>query len=229
MLTRYRPSRRVLLGVAALAPVLALPGCATVGRLDLADAISRLLTLSSQRALAVLLQPGGFYDSQVARIAVPDQWGRTGTLITQLLASAPVRDRLLRELNRAAERGADRAAPVIADAIRTLRVADALAVVRGDAGAATRLLEDQVGGRLIEAMVPAVGDALSIAAEPVVAQLLRTASGIDLPGLAAAVADQANRGLWRAIAQEEAAIRADPRSTNDPVLIAVFGLNGLRN
>ena len=218
--------RRLLLLTGAAAPMLALPGCATTaGGLSLVEAIRRLLSLSSQRAFAALLQPGGFYDNAVARIALPGQFAATGG-IGQLLATGAVRDRLGRILNGVAERGAERAAPVIADAITSFSVADALSIVRGGSTAATALLEGQLGGNLISAMFPAVGDALRIVSDDIVARALRAASGYDLATLARDVTDGANRGIWRAIGVEEAAIRANPQSTGDPLLTAVFGLAG---
>lgn len=221
------PNRRTIIGGAALFPLLALPGCATgVGGFSLTEAIERLLSLSSQRAFALLLQPGGFYDSQVARIALPDRLARGSSLLTQLLATQAVRGRLERTLNSVAERGAERAAPIVTQAISTITVADALSIVRGGPSAATALLEGQLGDGLVDAMFPAVGDALRIANDDTLARALRAATGYDIAGVARDVADGANRGIWRAIGTEEAAIRANPQATGDPVLIGVFALAG---
>jgi|CXWL01.1.fsa_nt_gi hypothetical protein len=61
-------NRRFVLAAGASVPLLLLPACASMGGgFNLVDAIRRLLTLSSQRAFAVLLQPGGFYDHSLAR------------------------------------------------------------------------------------------------------------------------------------------------------------------
>ncbi len=220
-------NRRTLVLAGATLPLLALPGCATTGGgLSLIEAIRRLLSLSSQRAFATLLRPGGFYDSQIARIALPSQFAATGGLIGQLMSTGAVRERLGRVLNGVAERGAERAAPVIAQAITSISVADALSIIRGGSSAATGLLETQMGNGLIGAMFPAVGDALRIVDDDIIRRALRAATGYDVASLARDVTDGANRGIWRAMGVEEAAIRANPQSTNDPLLIAVFGLAG---
>lgn len=217
--------RRMLLASGVSVSLLALSGCATTGGgFTLIEAIRRLLSLSSQRAFAALLQPGGFYDSQIARIALPAQFASGGGLLSQVLGSAPVRERLARSLNSVAERGATRAAPIIADAITSVSISDAIGIVRGGPQAATALLEQQMGGGLINAMFPAIGDALRLASDDTIARALRAVSGYDIAGLARDVTDGANRGIWRAIGNEEAAIRANPGATNDPLLIAVFGL-----
>jgi hypothetical protein len=218
-----QPARRDLLTMAAAVPLLALPACAGgIGGFSLVEAIQRLLGLSSQRAFARLLQPGGFYDNQAARIPLPARIADDRSLVTRVLTSGPVRDRLSRELNRAAERGAERAAPVVTDAIRTINVADALSVVRGGGRAATSLLEGQVGTALIGVMFPAVGDALRIAQEPLVGQVLARLTGYDVTSMARDVSEGANRAIWNGIGLEEEAIRANPAATNDPLLISVF-------
>lgn len=218
--------RRLIIG-AALAPMLLLPGCATTGgRLSLVEAIRRLLTLSSQRAFAQLLQPGGFYDSSVARIALPGALAGGSGVVGQLIASNAARDRLTRIVNSVAERGAERAAPVIADAITTISIADALAIVRGGPMAATMLLEGAMGNGLVGVMFPAVDDALRLVSDDLFSRVLRAATGVDVGGIARDVTDNANRGIWRAIGLQEAAIRADPQTTGDPLLTAVFGIAG---
>jgi hypothetical protein len=219
--------RRQLLTAAALAPLLALPGCAGgLGGFSLLEAIQRLLSISSQRAFATLLQPGGFYDNQAARIPLPARIADDRSLVTRVLTSGPVRDQLSRSLNRAAERGAERAAPIVTDSIRNLNVGDALSVVRGGGRAATSLLEGQVGTALVSAMFPAVGDALRVAADPIVGQVLGRVTGYDIAGLARDVSDGANRAIWNGIGVEEEAIRRNPSATNDPLIMGVFGLAG---
>ena len=101
-------NRRYLLLSGIAAATLALPGCASLPGFSLTEAIRRLLTLSSQNAFALLLQPGGFYDSSVARIALPDRFGGNSgsSILSVVLQSRQFRDRLQRQLNRAAEIGA---------------------------------------------------------------------------------------------------------------------------
>lgn len=227
IITDANVGRRQLLLTASLAPLLALPGCASgLGGFSLVEAIRRLLTLSSQRAFATLLQPGGFYDNQAARIPLPARIADDRSLVTRVLTSGPVRERMGRELNRAAERGAERAAPIVTDAIRSVSIADALGVIRGGGRAATTLLEGSVGNALIGAMFPAVGDALRLASDPIIGQVLRGVTGYDVASLANDVTQGANRAIWNGIGLEETAIRANPQATNDPVLIAALTLAG---
>lgn len=221
-------NRRSLIGAAALAPLLALPGCATTGGgFDLAEAVRRLLGLSAQRAFASLLAENGFYDSQVARIQLPDQLGgrQAMSILSAILQSTAFRDRLARSLNRAAERGAALAAPVVTDVILGMPIRDVIGIVRGGPSAATTLLEGALGDRLITTMLPGVGEGLRLFDSAIVQQALRAATSIDLAGLREDVTRKASEGIYRAIAREEAAIRANPQATGDPLIAAVFGLS----
>jgi len=137
-MTVHTNRRHILLSGAALATLM-LPGCQSMPAFSLTEAIRRLLTVASQNAFALLLQPGGFYDSSVARISLPDRLGgERGTgILSVVLQSRQFRDRLQRQLNRAAEKGAERAAPLVADAVRNLSIEDAASLVRGGPQAAT--------------------------------------------------------------------------------------------
>lgn len=220
-------NRRSLVAAGLLLPLLALPGCATrLGDLlNLEDAVRRLLTLSSQRAFARLLADQGFFRDDIARIELPPQLG--GSAITTALAIAlgtrAVQDRLLRVVNEAAKVGAERAAPVVADSIRDMTIADARAIVRGGPTAATDHLARAMGERIFDAIFPGVGEALRLAENGVIQRVLQVATGINFPGLQADVTRKTSAAIYRAIGREEAAIRGDPGTTGDPVLAGVFG------
>ena len=215
--------RRAVLAGMAGAAALALPGCATVRRYNLELAIRRLLMRASSRALERLMAPGGFWDNQLARLDLPDVFGRRGGAVERVLASALFRDRLQREMNHAAERGARRVAPVIADAVEVIGVANARALIAGGPQAATQFLRGAMGERIVEELVPELGDALRLSRDPLVAAGLQALTGVDLAGGVRSLAMEADNAIWGEIGREEAAIRADPVSTRDPLLIGVFG------
>jgi hypothetical protein len=72
-------------------------------------------------------------------------------------------------------------------------------------------------------MVPELGQAMRVASDPLVGQALAALSGVDVPQVAARVATTIDDTIWREIGAEEAAIRANPRATGDPLIIGVFG------
>jgi hypothetical protein len=73
-------------------------------------------------------------------------------------------------------------------------------------------------------MVPGIDTGLRLLDSTVVTEALKAATGINFVGLRDDVTRKASDGIYRAIGREEAAIRANPRETNDPLLIGVFGL-----
>ncbi|MEY2928348.1 MAG: hypothetical protein RL367_2825 [Pseudomonadota bacterium] len=219
-------TRRTLIVSAAALPLVWLPGCATMGGFSLVEAIRRLLSLSGQRAFASLIRENGFLDSQIAQISLPDALGgQTGTsIVSAMLRSSGFRSRLTRQLNRAAEKGAEIAAPLVSEAIQSVSIEDAASIIRGGPEAATGLLKSKMGSALFTAMIPGIETGLKLFDSSAVTDALKLATGIDLAGLRDDVSRKASDGIYRAIGREEAAIRADPQATNDPLLIGVFGL-----
>ena len=215
-------SRRTVLAGLAASSMLALPGCATLGSLSLVDAIRRLLERSTRAALARLAAPGGFYDNELARLDLPEVFGSRGNVLQSILTSAVFKTRLQRSLNRVAEQGARRAAPIIADTVRAIGIDNAQALLRGGPSAATGFLRSAMAGSLIEAMVPALGDGLRLADDPVLGQALAALTGVDLTGISRSLSARVDEAIWGEVGREEAAIRANPEATRDAVLIAAL-------
>ncbi|MEH6716795.1 DUF4197 domain-containing protein [Parasphingorhabdus flavimaris] len=217
--------RRSVLGMGVAAGLLALPGCSSLPGLSLTEAVKRLLTLSSQNAFAELLQPNGFFDSQIARITVPDSLGgsRATDIATALLRSKPIQDRLLRQVNRAAEEGAELAAPIVAETIRNMSIADAVAIINGGPRAATSLLQGQLGNTLVDRMLPGIGNGLRLFDNEIINLVLSQATNVDFSSISRDVTNKVSDAIYRSIGAQEASIRANPRATNDPLLIAVLG------
>ncbi len=225
----YGLTRRNLLGAgAAGATLLAMPACTTggFGGLNFTEIIRRLLDRSSKSAFAMMLQPGGFYDNSLTRIALPDRLGGSSGsgVLGVVLGSSAFRGRLQKELNKAAEKGAERAAPLVADTIKSVSIDTAEQIMRGGPQAATGFLRGKMGTALMDAMLPGVGDALSYASDDVVRQAVKSVAGFDIGALAGDITQKADNAIWSAIGAEEANIRSNPQATNDPLLIGAFGI-----
>lgn len=218
-------NRRSVLGGISSVALLSLAGCASLPAFSLEEAVRRLLFLSTDRAFASLLRPGGFWDNQVARLALPEVIGNRGGIVQRILTGPIFRERLQRAFNDMAYDAAERAAPAVTDAVRTIGIRNALALIRSsDPMAATSFLHQEMGASLVEIMVPEFGDALRVSREPLVSEVLSALTGVDVGRIANSLAFEADNAIFRAIGREEAAIRADPRSTNDPVLMGAFGI-----
>ncbi len=210
-------------GALGLGAVLTLPACASLPGFSMVEAIRRLLLRASENAFARLTEPGGYWDEQVATLGLASMLGTRGDVLSRILTSTLFKDRLEDAFADIAIEGSYRAAPIVTDAVEVIGFANAIDLVRGGPQAATTALRGELGGRLIDAMVPELGEAIRIASDPLVAELLNAASGTDIGGIAQSLAGTIDDAIWTEIGVEEAAIRADPRQTNDPVLISVFG------
>jgi hypothetical protein len=112
----------------------------------------------------------------------------------------------------------------VTTAIQTISIADAIGVVRSGGSAATDLLKGQMGNSLVSSMIPGIDNGLRLFDSQIVNEALRLASGIDFASLRDDVSQKASDAIYRAIAREEIAIRADPKATNDVLLSSVFGI-----
>lgn len=218
----FIPSRRAFLVGSSAAVMLALPGCSSMGGISFTEAIRRLLVLSSERAFARLAAPGGYWDGAVERIGLDRFLGARGDVLGRILTSNLFKSRLEDVVADVAVRGSYRVAPIVADTVRIVGIQNAVDLVRGGPTAATDFLRRSMADGLIETLVPEVGSALRVARDPLLGQVLGALTGIDFDGVARGFSAEVDDAIWREIGAEEAAIRADPRSTNDPVLIAAL-------
>jgi len=225
IVTARHTRRSLLAGAAGAGTLLLLPGCASIGGgFSMTEAVRRLLLLASENAFARLTAPGGFWDEQVARIGLTDVLGTRGDVLGRILTSQAFKDRLEERFATFAIDASFRAAPVVTDAIQVIGFDNALALVRGGPDAASLYLRQEVGTALLDAVVPELGEALRISRDPLLGQALSALTGVDVAGVADRFGRQIDDAIWGEIGREEAAIRANPESTRDPVLIGVFGL-----
>ena len=216
--------RNLLAGAAGAGALLLLPGCATTGGFSLVEAVRRMLLLATENAFARLTAPGGFWDEQVAQLGLANVLGTRGDVLSRILTSQLFKDRLEERFATFAIDASFRAAPVVTDAIRVIGFDNAIALVRGGPDAASLYLRQEVGGALLDAVVPELGEAMRLSRDPLVGQALSALTGVDVAGVADRFGRQIDDAIWGEIGREEAAIRANPGATRDPVLIGVFGL-----
>ena len=215
-------------GAVMLTPACAgLPSLGNLGDFALGDVLKNLLTASSTNAFSRLTQSDGFFDQQVAKLGGSSLLGIDSGGVTGLLASSLFKNQLNGLVADFAVKGAERAVPVVASAVQNISVANAAQLISGGPQAATGFLRSQMGTGLIEAMVPELGKAIQLTNNPVISQLINSASGVDIGGAAQSLSTSVNNTIWQEMGIEEAAIRADPSSTNDPSLISVFGGAGV--
>jgi hypothetical protein len=112
----------------------------------------------------------------------------------------------------------------VTDAVEVIGFANALELVRGGPSAASDFLRLELGTALLDAMVPELSDAIRLTEDPLVGQAISALVGVNPSEVASRIGREVDDAIWGEIAREEAAIRADPEATRDPLLIGVFGL-----
>ncbi|MAM38485.1 MAG: hypothetical protein CL949_08270 [Erythrobacter sp.] len=223
ILDQKRGRRAFLGGITLGGAGLALAGCASLPGFSMVDAVQRILFLSTDRAFGRMLNSGGFWDQQVATLGLNNLLGTRGDVLSRILTSALFKNRLQDAFADIAYEGAERAAPLVTDAVRTIGVRNAIDLVNGGPTAATAFLRDSMGRTLIDAMVPELGDAMRVAQDPLVGELLSALAGPNIADATTRFANNLDDTIWREIGLEEAAIRRDPQSTRDPLIIGTFG------
>jgi len=205
-----------------LGALAALPGCASVAKFSYVEVVRRLLEHAIRNAFARLTAPDGFWNSAVARLDLPEMFGRRGRIVQGILSSGAFRRKLQKHLNKVAEDGARRAAPLVAEAVRTVGVANAVAIIKGEPRAATSFLRGEMGTGLVIAMVPELDKAMRLSRNPILDEALSVLTGVDVGEIAQALAIEADNAIWLEIGAAEADIRRNPESTNDAVLIGAL-------
>jgi hypothetical protein len=224
IVTHHATRRNLLAGAAGAGALLLLPGCVGTGlAFSLEEAVRRMLLLASENAFARLTAPGGYWDEQVARIGLGSMLGSRGDVLSRILSSPLLKDRLEERFATLAIDASYRAAPIVTDAVRVIGVRNAVDLVRGGPNAASSYLRQEVGTALIDAVVPELGEAIRLSRDPLIGQALNALAGVDVAAVAGRVGREVDNAIWGEIGREEAAIRANPQATRDPAIISVFG------
>lgn len=175
----------------------------------------QLIGNASDTSLDRLAQPGAFYADTAVRILLP---GAGGKLASKLLGAGDklgLTTKLTKSLNDAGGKAAGEAKPIFRNAINDMRWTDVPSLVSKNDGA-TRYLESSAGGVLTEKVRPLIGSALeNVGAYRQLDQMsanksLLSAVGISHDGLTESVTQQALKGIFLYMANEEATLRRNP-------------------
>jgi hypothetical protein len=232
MNNRLMSNRREMMGMLlAGSAMLTLSTCASVGKMGTSavDAVKKLLKVASSKALGKLGAQGGFASGLSSNDLLGDVGGDgLGGRMIALADSLGLMKGLDSKINRVAEMAADKAAPFIVDQIGGLSVADANAIINGPEDGATQLLKSAISNKLSEQLVPSLSAAVEgLGVLKDVQKILGVGSlpldSLGLDRIVGKLTGKVGGSIFDAIANEERAIRRDPKSTGDADLIRIFG------
>jgi hypothetical protein len=217
--------------LAAAGPAAAASAPPTLESLSSRDSAAGLKSALSQgidRAVAHLGSPEGFLADPKFTIPLPPVLEKADRAM-RLVGLSGDADGLKEAINRAAGLAVAESKPVFAKALKSLTLADAKSILTGGDDAATRYFQQATQAELATRFRPIVARATEkvrlgslydrYAGQAAQLGLIRAEDA----NLNDYVTSQALAGLFRAIGDEERAIRADPLGQASSLLRKVFG------
>jgi hypothetical protein len=200
----------------------------SVGVDQIAMGLKEALAKGTDQAVRKLGTTNGFLTNAIVKIPMPAELKQVEVTLRRLKQDHLV-DEFIGTMNRAAEKAVPVAAPVFAEAVKQMTIADAKAILNGPKDAATQYFSRTTRETLLKQFQPMVQqatDQVGLTASykqltdraKVLSPFLRT-QALDLD---AYVTNKALDGLFAVVAQEEEKIRQDPAARTTDLLKRVF-------
>jgi hypothetical protein len=205
-------------------------GSATAGNSNqsaLSRAVKESLELSSTRAADLLSKTGGYQNSSLYRIRLPEPVQPIASRLRQFGLGGQV-DQIEKLMNQGAEHAAVEAKGIFISAVRSMTLTDAMAIVRGNDTAATTYFRQHTEAELRQKYLPIIQNNLrQIGFYNQYQQLLSAYKQLPLSNkpdldLEQHVLTQSLNALFTQVGEEEKAIRKDPLGRGSSIIAAVF-------
>lgn len=195
---------------------------------DIVKGLKDALSVGSNNAGASASKVDGFYKDSLIKIPFPPDAEKVRQTALKLGMQSQV-DQFVLSLNRAAEKAAEKAAPIFLNAITSMSIDDAMNILKGPNDAATQYLKSKTSQQLHDAFLPIVKQAIdSVQVTKYWTPLANAYNSVPFvtkvnPDLNEYVTQKALDGLFILLAQEELKIRQNPAARVDDILKKVFG------
>lgn len=195
---------------------------------DASLGVKTALERGATSAVSLLGRTDGFLKNPKVMIPLPGALKDAAQLLKFAGQQKKV-DELITAMNRAAEAAVPEAQTLLLDAVKTLSVADAVKIVRGDDVSVTRYFSEKTREPLGEKFLPIVTEATEkVSLADKYNAVAGKASGLGLvkkedANVQSYVTRKALDGLYWMIGEEEKKIRRDPVGTGSEILSKVFG------
>lgn len=198
---------------------------------DATTALRTALTQGASKAVDTLARQDGFFGNPAVKIPLPQNLQKAEKTLRKF-GLGFMADNLILTMNRAAEAAVPEARTLLVDAVKSMTLTDAKGILSGGPDSATQYFRTKTETALSTKFKPIIMQATAkTGAVKNYNQLAGKASQFGLLDAKAANIDdyvtaQALDGLYKMIAQEEQAIRADPVGQTSKILQKVFGAVG---
>ena len=206
-----------------------LPQNTGLGESEIAAGLQQALNQGIDKQVSKLAETNGFYNNELVKILLPEELKKVdGTLRDIGLGS--LADKGLKLLNSAAESAVKEATPIFIDAVKSMTISDAKAILLGSNDAATDYLKKQTSTSLYNKFEPIIESSFDkVGANQIWSNIINRYNAIPLtndvnPDLTDYVTAEAIKGVFKMIAVEELEIRSKYSSRTTDLLKRVFAL-----
>ncbi len=190
--------------------------------------LKEALSIGIENTVQILGRPDGYFRNELIKILLPPQF-KVIERAMRLAGLSGVLDQFVQSMNRAAEAAAPFAKDLFVSAIKQITFDDARRILTGSDTAATEFFQTKTSSKLSELFKPVVQKTMAEVGVTNQYQLLTSrlkmipfvkAESLDLDQY---VVDQAMRGLFFTLGEEEKKIRTNPAARITALLKEVFG------
>ncbi len=194
---------------------------------EIAFGLKEALVKGTTLGVNTLSLEGGYLEDPKFKIPFPKDAQKIESTLRGIGLDNQV-DKVVTSLNRAAEDAVTEAKPLFVDAIKQMTFAEVKEILFGADTAATAYLKGKTGVKLVEAFEPKIKPSLDqVNATKYWGDLISTYNKVPFvtkmnPNLSQFVTEQAIKGLFIKIAEEEMEIRENPLERTTDLLKKVF-------
>ncbi len=230
-----------IIGAFALILSFALMSCEKVPGLseeEISEGLKEALRVGTDTAVTKLNKSDGFFTDQAIKILLPEEAQPIYNVVSTVPLLNTLIDQTILTINRSAEDAVVEAKPIFVDAITSITLDDALAILQGEDTAATSYLKLKTQQQLHDAFKPKVEASLKkeiifgISAENSYEKLINTYNSASLGGLlfdrieenslSEHTTNKALKGMFVKVGDEETNIRTDVSHRVNETLETVF-------
>jgi len=190
--------------------------------------LKEALSVGTGNAVSLLSKNGGYSGSDLTKILMPEKIQKVADMLKKVGMGSQV-DTFVATMNQAAEKAAPQAKEFFMGAIKEMTFDDAKKILNGGDTAATEYLSSKTRDKIAAAFKPTVSSSLDqVGATKSYKTMMESFSSIPFMSAQSLdldnyVTDQAMKGLFLRVGEEEAKIRTNPAARVTGLLEQVFG------
>ena len=193
-----------------------------------ADGLKEALNVGVEKAVKTLSAEDGYLSSPY-KILIPEEAQTVIKKVKKVPGFQNVEEKLINQMNQAAEIAAKKATPIFIDAIKQMTIKDAVSILMGEDDAATSYLKKTTNAPLYDAFLPVIQNSLEeVNALTYWKTVVSAYNSIPFakklnPELDDHVNQMALNGMYGLIKEKEKGIRNDTSQRTSALLKDVFG------